>query len=149
MACIWHSGFTEVAGIYNKDVKDYDKFGFSPKHLIVEVTRTPLEYNDVDTLYTNIENVQWEKVFDSDNDPKGTDEQQFWADRSNLFYIEFDRKLTNVTGIRLVMDRDSHVAKDRPVNFPVEEKPNRPEFANKYLNRIQKIAEFGTFYFNE
>ena len=142
-------GFTEVSGIYNKDVKDYDKFAFRPQHLIVEVTHTPLEYNDVDTLYTNIQNVQWEKVYDSDNDPKGTDEQQFWSDRSNLFYIEFDKKVTNVSGVRLIMDRDSHVAKDRPANFPVEEKPNRPEFANKELNRIQKIAEFGTFYFNE
>ena len=47
------------------------------------------------------------------------------------------------------MDRESHIAKDRPANFPADEKPNRPEFTNKYLNRIQKIAEFGTSYFNE
>lgn len=143
-------GYTEVSGIYNGDVKDYDKFAYRPQHIIVEVTSTPLEYNDIDTLYTNIQSVgNWKKVYDSDEDPKGTDLQQFWSDRSNLFYIELKQKETNVTGIRLTMDKDSHVAKDRPANFPIEEKPNRPEFANKYLNRIQKIAEFGTFYFNE
>lgn len=142
-------GFTEVNGIYNSDVKDYDKYAFRPQHIIVEVTSTPLEYNDVDTIYTNIQQVQWKQVFDSDRDPKGTPSQQFWPDRSNLFYIELDQKATNVTGIRLTMDRESHIAKDRPANFPADEKPNRPEFTNKYLNRIQKIAEFGTFYFNE
>lgn len=142
-------GNTEVSGIYNGDVKDYDKFAFRPQHIIVEVTNTPLEYNDVDTLYTNIQSIAWKKVYDSDDDPKGTDLQQFWPDRSNLFYIELKQKETNVTGIRLTMDRDSHVAKDRPADFPVEEKPNRPEFTNKNLNRIQKIAEFGTFYFND
>lgn len=142
-------GNTTVSGIYNGDVKDYDRYAFRPQHIIVEVTATPLEYNDVDTLYTNIQSVDWKIVYDSDNDPKGTSLQQFWPDRSNLFYIELQQRETNVTGIRLTMDRDSHVAKDRPADFPVEEKPNRPEFANKNLNRIQKIAEFGTFYFND
>ena len=130
-------------------MKDYDKYAFRPQHIIVEVTSTPLEYNDVDTIYTNIQQVQCKQVFDSDRDPKGNPSQQFWPDRSNLFYIELDQKATNVTGIRLTMDRESHIAKDRPANFPADEKPNRPEFTNKYLNRIQKIAEFGTFYFNE
>lgn len=142
-------GNTAVSGIYNGDVKDYDRYAFRPQHIIVEVTATPLEYNDVDTLYTNIQSVDWKIVYDSDNDPKGTSLQQFWPDRSNLFYIELQQRETNVTGIRLTMDRDSHVAKDRPADFPVEEKPNRPEFTNKNLNRIQKIAEFGTFYFND
>ena len=89
-------------------------------------------------------------MYDSKDDPKGgkVNGQQFWPDRRNTFYVEFARQ-SGVTGIRLIMDTDSHVAKDRPANFPVEEKPNRPEFANKYLNRIQKIAEFGTFYFKE
>ena len=110
-----------------------------------------MDYDDIDTLYTNIEAIQWKRVYDSKNDPKGGKEngQQFWPDRCNTFYIEFDEKQIGVTGVRLVMDTDSHVAKDRPDNFPTEEKPNRPEWANKYLNRIQKIAEFGTFYFKE
>ena len=33
-------GFTEVNGIYNSDVKDYDKYAFRPQHIIVEVTST-------------------------------------------------------------------------------------------------------------
>ena len=28
-------GFTEVNGIYNSDVKDYDKYAFRPQHIIV------------------------------------------------------------------------------------------------------------------
>jgi len=55
-------GNTEVSGIYNGDVKDYDKFAFRPQHIIVEVTNTPLEYNDVDTLYTNIQSIAWKKI---------------------------------------------------------------------------------------
>ena len=117
---------------------------------MVEVTNDQLSYDDIDTLYTNIKDIQWKRVYDSKDDPKGgkVNGQQFWPDRRNTFYVEFARQ-SGVTGIRLIMDTDSHVAKDRPANFPVEEKPNRPEFANKYLNRIQKIAEFGTFYFKE
>lgn len=34
-------GNTEVSGIYNGDVKDYDKFAFRPQHIIVEVTKHP------------------------------------------------------------------------------------------------------------
>lgn len=144
-------GYQPEASIYNGDVKDYQTYDFHPQHIIVEVTNSPLEYDDIDTLYTNIEEIQWKRVYDSKNDPKGGKEngQQFWPDRCNTFYIEFAEKQVGVTGVRLVMDTDSHVAKDRPDNFPTEEKPNRPKLANKYLNRIQKIAEFGTFYFKE
>lgn len=142
--------YNSEASIYNGDVKDYQKYDFHPQHIMVEVTNDQLSYDDIDTLYTNIKDIQWRRVYDSKDDPKGgkVNGQQFWPDRRNTFYVEFARQ-SGVTGIRLIMDTDSHVAKDRPANFPVDEKPNRPEFANKYLNRIQKIAEFGTFYFKE
>lgn len=149
-------GKTEEESIYNADMKNimgdkynYDKYFFRPQHIIVEVTNTPLEFNDVDTIYTNVQSIVWKKVYDSDYDLKGTSQQQFWPDRSNTFYIEFDQKEIGVTGIRLTMDKDSHKAKDRPADFPVAQRPKRPEFANKYLNRIQKMGEFGTFYFND
>jgi hypothetical protein len=141
------NGNADETSIYNSDSANYDAFSFHPQRMIVEVTASPLEYNDIDSLFENLDAVAWTRVYDSDSDVPGSATQQFWPDRHNLFYIDFDNAPINIRGIRLTFDRDSHTAKDRPVDFPVSEKPRRPEFANPYLNRIQKFGEFGTYYY--
>lgn len=141
-------GNSDEASIYNGDRKDYDKFSFGPQHIIVEITTTPLEFEDADDTFVNLSSAEWKKVYDSDDDPKGGERQQFWADRHNLFYIDLETPQSDVRGIRLTFDKDSHTAKDRPLDWSEEEQPNRPEFANKNLNRIQKFGEFGTYYYN-
>lgn len=140
-------GNTDEASIYNGDVKDYDKYLFGPQHIIVEVTSAALEYDEEEGVFMNLSSASWTKVYDSDEDPKGGEDQQFWPDRHNLFYLDLQNSQSKVRGIRLTFDRDSHVAKDRPANWPEAEKPNRPEFTNKQLNRIQKFGEFGTYYY--
>ncbi|WP_303010885.1 M60 family peptidase N-terminal accessory domain-containing protein [uncultured Bacteroides sp.] len=143
-------GDSKEEGIYNKDWKNYDNFTFTPKHVIVEVTSASLEYNDVDSVFVNypqMETSGWTTIYDSDRDLEYVGQKQYWPDRKNLFYIDLPSTISGVRGIRLRFDRVSHVAKDRPAGFPVEEKPNRPEKANKELDRIQKIAEFGTYYY--
>lgn len=90
--------------------------------------------------FVDVKNIRWTKVYDSDETPA-----YFHPDRKNLFYVEFPSSIT-YTGIRLTFDRVSHVAKDKPADWDEEAMPNRPE-TNHQLDRIQKIAEFGTYYY--
>jgi hypothetical protein len=141
-------GNTTEASIYNADTSNYDSWTCHPQHVIVEVTSISLSYNESDSIFENLESAIWTRVYDSDNDPPGPD-RQFRQEKHNLFYVDLDQTLERVQGIRLIFDRDSHAAKDRPANFPADAKPRRPEFANPYLNRIQKVGEFGTYYYTE
>ncbi|MDR1716093.1 MAG: M60 family metallopeptidase [Prevotella sp.] len=136
-------GNTNEASIYNADISDFDFWNYHPQHVIVEVTSSPLEYNENDSIFDNIATLPWTPVYDSNHDSY----LQFKRERNNLFFIDFASAQTNIRGIRLIFDRDSHTAKDRPSWFPEAEKPKRPEFANRYLNRIQKVGEFGTYYY--
>jgi len=134
-------GASSEASIYNADVWNYDTYNFHPQHVIIETSSVELQYNEGDAVFENIDAATWQRVYDSDND------SQFKNYLNNPFYIDFNSPLSGVRAIRLVFDRDSHTAKDRPDDFPVDLKPGRPEFANPYLNRIQKIAEFGAYYY--
>jgi hypothetical protein len=141
-------GNTTESSIYNGDVSNYDSWNYHPRHVILEVTDIPLLYNESDSLFENLAGVTWTRVYDSDDDPPGPD-RQFRQEKHNLFYVDLDQTRERVRGIRLTFDRDSHEAKDRPAAFPVEEKPGRPALANPYLNRVQKVGEFGTYYYME
>lgn len=136
-------GNTSEASIYNTDVADYDFYTFGPQHVVVDITSAPLEYDESSEDFTDIESVTWERIYDSDNESV----KQFWPERKNAFYIDLQRKCQTVRGIRLTFDRVSHVAKDRPAGWDEVAKPGRPEKTNKNLDRIQKIAEFGTYYY--
>lgn len=139
-------GNTLEASIYNDDVREYDYYSFGPQHVVVEVTTTSLEYDESAEDFYNLEAVSWEKVYDSDEDTDPI-HRQFQPERMNKFYIDLPSKHQMVRAIRLTFDRDSHTAKDRPAGWDEETKPGRPALVNKNLNRIQKIAEFGTYYY--
>lgn len=126
--------------------KDDPGWNYAPKHIIVEFTKDELIFDGesyINAVGTGA--VSWETVYDSDG--SDAEKQQFHPDRNNLFYIDLDREHTGVRGVRLRLDKDTHRAKDKPADWNEEEKPNRPEI-NRYLDRIHKFAEFGTFYYN-
>lgn len=116
------------------------KFSYAPQHIIIEITNDHLELEPDGIDFVDVKNIRWTKVYDSDETPA-----YFHPDRKNLFYVEFPSSIT-YTGIRLTFDRVSHVAKDKPADWDEEAMPNRPE-TNHQLDRIQKIAEFGTYYY--
>lgn len=139
-------GNTLESSIYNTDVPDYDYYSFGPQHIIVEVTTTPLEYDESDEDFYNLESANWEKVYDSDEDTEPA-RRQFKPELLNKFYIDLPSGHQTVRAIRLTFDRNSHTAKDRPAGWNETVYPGRPAFTNKNLDRIQKIAEFGTYYY--
>ena len=123
------------------------RYSYAPQHVIVEITEDELVWNEDDEAWDgavgNNTSVRWTKVYDSDADT------YFNPDARNSYYIDLSRSYTNVRGIRLTFDRDSHKTKDKPSWWDEQKYPNRPDKANTYLNRIQQFAEFGTIYYNE
>lgn len=149
------AGYRLSNSVYSSDVKtatgkDWGQYSFRPQRIRVHVTHDPLEYHYQDSTFVSVENINWTLVYDSDNEKAlSPDKKQFWPDRYNMFYVEFDKRYTNVTGIRLEIPEVSHEEPDRP-DFLTEDKfPGRPLAPNKNLERIHMFGEFGTYYYKE
>ena len=149
------AGYRLSNSVYSGDVKtatgkDWGQYSFRPQRIRVHVTHDPLEYHYQDSTFVSVENINWTLVYDSDNEKAlSPDKKQFWPDRYNMFYVEFDKRYTNVTGIRLEIPEVSHEEPDRP-DFLTEDKfPGRPLAPNKNLERIHMFGEFGTYYYKE
>lgn len=124
---------------------DSEKWDYSPKHIIVEFTQDQLDYDGekFNGVVGEHPTVNWVEVYDSNKDS----DNQFIPHRMNLHYIDLDREYTGVRGIRITFDKETHEAKDKPADWDEEKYPNRPDKANDYLDRIHKLAEFGTYYY--
>lgn len=150
------AGYRLAKSAYSEDVrtatgeKNWGEYSFRPQRIRVYVTQDPLEYHYQDSTFVSIENITWNQVYDSD-DEKGLspDKRQFWPDRYNTFYVEFARRYTNVTGIRLEIPENSHKEPARPDYLTEDKFPNRPKEPNRNLERIHMFGEFGTYYYKE
>ncbi len=134
------NGNTEEKFLYevNKEA-----FSYAPQHIIVEITNDELVYEETDLPdFGNTRNIRWTTIYDSDNDPNHL---HFHPDRKNLFYVDFGNHYS-FKGMRLTFDRPTHYAKDKPTDWDDVAYPNRPE-TNHQLDRIHKLAEFGTYYY--
>lgn len=145
------AGYRLSSSVYAGDAKTGDWwYSFRPQRICVYVTHDPLEYHYQDSTFVNIEKISWQPIYDS-NDEKslGPDKKQYWPDRYNTFYVEFDKRYIDVTGIRLEIPEISHKEPARPEDMTEEEYPKRPKEPNWNLERIHMFGEFGTYYYKE
>lgn len=139
-------GIYLVNGVQNdKWIFDSKSWSYTPKRIQVEVTTDNLIYNDDDSIFTNLSDISWRQVYDSNNDTQ----HQYFPDRRNIYYIDFGQTYEKVSGIRIVFPEVTHIASDKPVDYDNEKYPNRPDKANRNLDRIHKLMEFGTFYYTK
>ena len=142
------NGFYMINGNQdNKWLYDKTKWSYVPKDIEVQVlTGLELDFQEEDSTFTNLSQVEnsWKTVYKTDD--------QYLPDKRNLYYIDLKDngkvvEVNNVTGIRLVFRKPTHYAADKPADFDNDKYPKRPDKANRYLDRIHKFAEFGTYYY--
>lgn len=147
------AGYKIQSSVYGK-MDGKGEFTYRPQAIRVYVTTDNLAYEEHDTLFTNIQDIKWTLAYDSRKELE-SGKQQFWPDRWNTFYVEFDRSYTNVTGIRLEFPEKSHTEPSRPAYLDdlnedgTPKYPNRPKAPNYELEKIQRFGEFGTYYYKQ
>lgn len=143
-------GGTGGSFMYDKYMPEGQRnWSYAPKNFILEATTDELYYVISRGTITNAvgkDAVQWTTIYDSSCD------DQYQRKSGSLFFIDFNQRFTGLRGMRMVIKEPSHYAADKPVwweeEYPSDQYPNRPD-TNHELDRIQRFAEFGTYYYED